>query len=106
MSLEQELEGNFKYVRLEQTLEGNIKACILQVMEVPSGRWSPTSAQDQLGGEEEEEELLEQVVGEGVVEVNEDRQGLGIMGLVRKALVVIFVLMILYIILVPAPQSV
>ena len=73
-------------------------------MEVHSGRWSPSSAQDQLEGEEEEEE--EQVVGEGVVEVNEDRQGLGIMGLVRKALVVIFVLMILYIILVPAPQSV
>ena len=62
-------------------------------------RWSPTSAQDQLEGEEEEEE--EQVKEE--MEVNENRERLGIMWWVRQALVVVLGLMVLWIILVTPP---
>ena len=40
-------------------------------------------------------------MGEGEVEVNDNRPGLGIMGWVRQALAVVLGLMILYIILVP-----
>ena len=88
----------------ELSLRGDINPCILQGMEVHSGRWSPTSAsaQVQFGGEEREEEEGE----EGVSVVREverkkkRRQGLGIMGWVGQALAVGLGLMILYTILV------
>jgi len=70
-----------------------------QVAEVYSGRWSPTSAQGQFGGEEKEED---QVVRK--VEVKVDRQGLGIIEWSKQALIFVakfvLVLVILYIILI------
>lgn len=64
-------------------------------MEVHSGRWSPTSAQDQIGGEEEEEQVV------GKVEVNEENLGLGIMEWVRQAIAFVLGIVMLYMILVP-----
>ena len=78
--------------------------CILQGIEVHSGRWSPTSAQGQFGGEEREEEEAEGEEGVSVVREVERkkkrRQGLGIMGWVGQALAVGLGLVILYTILV------
>lgn len=68
---------------------------VLQGMEVHSGRWSPTSAQDQIGGEEEEEQVV------GKVEVNEENLGLGIMEWVRQAIAFVLGIVMLYMILVP-----
>ena len=64
-------------------------------MEVHSGRWSPTSARDQIGGEEEEEQVV------GKVEVNEENLGLGIMEWVRQAIAFVLGIVMLYMILVP-----
>ena len=85
----------------ELSLRGDIKACILQGIEVHSGRWSPTSAQVQFGGEEREEEGEEGVSVMREVERKKNRrQGLGIMGWVGQALAVGLGLVILYTILV------
>ena len=83
----------------ELNLRGDIEACILQGIEVHSGRWSPTSAQGQSGGEEREEEEGVSVVRE-VERKKNRRQGLGIMGWVGQALAVGLGLVILYTILV------
>ena len=94
------LENQFSQ---KQKLKGNSKACILQVAEVYSGRWSPTSAQGQFGGEEKEED---QVVRK--VEVKVDRQGLGIIEWSKQALIFVakfvLVLVILYIILITSDK--
>ena len=65
------------------------------LMEVHSGRWSPTSAQDQSGGGEEEEQVV------GKVEVNEENLGLGIMEWMRQAIAFVLGIVMLYMILVP-----
>ena len=83
----------------ELNLKGDINPCILQGIEVHSGRWSPTSAQGQFGGEEREEEEGVSVVRE-VERKKNRRQGLGIMGWVGQALAVGLGLVILYTILV------
>ena len=56
------------------------------------GRWSPTSAQDQLGAEQKQQE-------EDEMEMNDGGHGLGIMGWVIQALALVLGLVISYIVL-------